>query len=81
MKDKNGVELKVGDKVDVLGKAGIGWRKGVAIDKKEDGESFAAVVVGFSGKDQIIVVEGEKDTGGPRFSLTSEQVELVEKAA
>lgn len=73
MKDKNGIELKVGDKVEVLGKAGTAWLGGHALGAKPDGSSFPGTVVGFAGADRIVVEEVES---GPRYSVTSEQLEL-----
>lgn len=72
MKDKNGIELKVGDKVEVLGKAGTAWLGGRALGARPDEHSFPATVVGFAGADRVIV---EEVTSGPRYSLISEQLE------
>lgn len=77
MQDNKGLELKEGSRVRVLEKAGHGYRKGGVVEKKDDKESFDAVIVGFAGEDRIIVVEGAKDTGGPRFSVTSDLVEKI----
>ena len=71
MNDKNGKSLKVGDGVHVLRDAGMGYKDHKPVSPKTD--PFDGAVVGFAGADRI-VVEEVKD--GPRYSVTSEQVEL-----
>lgn len=75
MNDKNGAILKVGDGVRVLRDAGMGYQNHRSVTPKTD--PFEGKVVGFAGADRVVV---EEVTDGPRYSVTSAQVQKTTSA-